>query len=160
MTTKNWFNINETSRNSPSISIFKKRILAFIRPAPRGTFKICNTDGLRHLIRLRVGLSHLNAHKFNHGFNDTLNPLCSCALAVEDNQHFLLHCRHFTNHRLKLIDKVKAIYPQFTSLSDLMRVDTLLFGSNSLSNLNNKFLLEASIEFIISTGRFSDPLIC
>ena len=41
--------------------------------------------------RLRIGLSHLNDHKFRHNFQDCLNPLCPCILEVESTIH---HCQH------------------------------------------------------------------
>ena len=38
---------------------------------------------LRHLTKLRLGLSHLRDHKFKHGFLDSLNPICTCGLDIE-----------------------------------------------------------------------------
>ena len=35
---------------------------------------------IKYLTRLRLGLSHLNGHKFRHNFQDCLNPLCPCSL--------------------------------------------------------------------------------
>ena len=29
---------------------------------------------------LRLELSHLNEHRFNHNFDDCINPLCLCSL--------------------------------------------------------------------------------
>ena len=31
-------------------------------------------------------LSHLRDQKFKHGFNDSLNPICSCALDIETTE--------------------------------------------------------------------------
>ena len=42
-----------------------------------------NPVGFKLLTRLRLVLSHLNQHKFNHNFQDCLNPLCSVSLEVE-----------------------------------------------------------------------------
>ena len=41
-----------------------------------------------HLTRLRLGLSHLRKHKLKHGFQDMINPLCSCGNDVESTEHF------------------------------------------------------------------------
>ena len=62
---------------SDSISIFKKRVLSFIRPLPNKVSNSHNPQGVKLLTRLRLGLSHLCYHKFNHNFLDTINPLCS-----------------------------------------------------------------------------------
>ena len=34
-------------------------------------------------------LTHLKEHKFRHGFNDTINPMCACGTEVETTEHFL-----------------------------------------------------------------------
>ena len=53
--------------------------------------------GLTLLNRLRVGLSHLNQHKFNHNFREWVNPLCPCSLEIESPLDFFLHCHYFTD---------------------------------------------------------------
>ena len=85
--------------NSESISLFKSRLLSFIRPNQSNIYNIFDPIGLKLLTRLRLGLSHLNEHKFCHNFQDCLNPLRSCSLDIEDTTHYLLHCQHFSNHR-------------------------------------------------------------
>ena len=54
------------------------------------------TIDLKLLTRLRLGLIHLNEHKFLHNFEDCLNPLCSYSLEIEDTTHYLLHCQNFS----------------------------------------------------------------
>ena len=49
-----------------------------MRPLPNSIFDIFNAYDIKLLTRLRLGLSHLNEHKFKHGFNDTINPICIC----------------------------------------------------------------------------------
>ena len=63
---------------SKSISVFREKILNFIRPSPNSVFDIHNPKGIKLITRLRLGLSHLREHKFKHSFQDTLNPLCNC----------------------------------------------------------------------------------
>ena len=64
-------------QNSESVSAFKKQILKFIRPSPNSTFNVHNPHGIKLLIRLRVGLSHLREHKFRRNFQDSLDPFCN-----------------------------------------------------------------------------------
>ena len=71
--------------------------------------KIHNQTGLKLLTRLRIGLSYLNDHKFNHNFRDCINPLCSCSLNVENNVHFFLHCHHLSLKRQTLVSNIKSI---------------------------------------------------
>ena len=42
------------------------------------------------LTRLRLGLSHLRERKLKHGFQDMINPLCSCGNDVDPTKHFSL----------------------------------------------------------------------
>ena len=92
-----WFKLDDSIRNSESIEIFKSKLLSHIRPVQSDIYSIFDKKGLKLLTRLRLGLSHLNEHKFYHNFQDYLNPLCSCSLEIEDTSHYLLHCHHFSN---------------------------------------------------------------
>ena len=124
-------------RNSELISIFKSKLLSFIRPVQTNIYNIFDPKGLTFLTRLRLGLSHLNEHRFRHNFQDCLNPLCSCSLEIEDTSHYLLHCHHFSHHRVVLMNSVKSICDNFDSMSkkiyfylvtrDLMKTKVKLF---------------------------------
>ena len=63
-------------------------MLNLIRPKCNETYGIHNPIRLKLLPRLRLDLTHLNDHKFNHNFRDCINPLCWCSLSVENNVHF------------------------------------------------------------------------
>ena len=76
-TVTEWNKLNNNIRNSESVSAFKKQILKFIRPSPNSTFNVHNPHGIKLLIRLRVGLSHLREHKFRRNFQDSLDPFCN-----------------------------------------------------------------------------------
>ena len=47
---------------------FKNHMLTIYTPKP--IYNIHNPNGLKLLTRLRLGLSHLNEHKFNHNFKE------------------------------------------------------------------------------------------
>ena len=91
-----WNNLYNIIKSSESYSVLRKKMLNLIRPKCNDTYGIYNPTGLKLLTRLRLGLSHLNNHKFNNNFKDCINPLCSCSLSVENNVHFFLHCHHFS----------------------------------------------------------------
>ena len=82
-TLNDWFILDLDIRNSQSISIFKNRLLSFIPTVQTNIYNIFDPKGLTFLTRLRLGLSHLNQHRFWHSFKDCLNPLCSCSLETE-----------------------------------------------------------------------------
>ena len=50
-------------------------ILEFIRPAPNQMFNIDNSEGLKFLARIRLGLIHLPDYKFRHNFQDCMNHM-------------------------------------------------------------------------------------
>ena len=104
-----WFQLDVAIRNSESIAIFKSRLLSFIRPIQNDVYNIFDPIGLKLLTRLRLDLSHLNEHRFRHNFQDCLNHLCSCSLQIEDTMHYLLHCHHFSQHRIDLINNLSDL---------------------------------------------------
>ena len=52
------------------------------RPIPKPSYNIHNLVGVKLLTRLRLGLSHLSQKKFNHNFQNCVNPLCLCSWEV------------------------------------------------------------------------------
>ena len=105
-------------RRSESFLSFKNSLLKIGRPTAKPTYNIHNPIGLKFLTRLRLGLSHLNEHKFKHNFQDCVNPLCSCSLEIESLSHFFLHCHHFTNIRATLLDDLQSVDRDIPSFSD------------------------------------------
>ena len=49
-----------------SISVFKEKIFNFIRPSPNSVFDIRHPKGVKLIIRLRLGLSHLKVHLYRY----------------------------------------------------------------------------------------------
>ena len=86
-----------------SVAVFKRRILSIIGPSTKSVFGIHDPKGLSHLTQLRVGLSKLNFHKFQHNFRDTINPMCPSNDGIEDTEHFLLLCPSFGVQRTDLL---------------------------------------------------------
>ena len=149
------FNLDINIRNSESITLFKCRLLSFIRPVQNSIYNNFDPKGLKFLTRLRLGLSHLNAHRFRHNFQDCLNPLCSCSLETEDTSHYLLRCHHFSNHRAHLMNSVKFACDNFELMSDNVKKNVLLYGNSRFDKVKNRFILEATITYIKDSERFS-----
>ena len=72
-------------------------------------YNIHDPVGIKHLTRLRLGLSHLKEQKFRHNFQDCLNPLCSCSLEVQTTNHYFLRCHYYNHIRRTILDTVKEI---------------------------------------------------
>ena len=71
-----------------SYLVFRIYLLKRIWPLAAPVYNIHNPLCLKLLTRLRLGLSHINEHRFKHNFESCLNPLCSCSLEVESTTHF------------------------------------------------------------------------
>ena len=76
---KNVDNLSDLHINSfyKSLLSFKSDILKYSSIQKKvNNFSICFTNEIKRINQLRVGLSPLNEHKFNHNFADVLSPLC------------------------------------------------------------------------------------
>ena len=154
-----WNSLETDIRKSDSISIFKKRILSFIRPLPNKVSNSHNPQGLKLLTRLRLGLSHLRYHKFKHNFLDTINPLCSCGSDIETTLRFFLYCPNFMDCRNTPLSVISEINSELITRNDLAFIETLLFGDNSFSQFDNSRILDATIAFVVTSKRFDDPFL-
>ena len=81
------------------LSIFRKTILHFIRPAPISISTCHKPQGVKRTTRLRLGMSHLREHNFKNIFLESTNPICNYGHDIESTTHFLLHCPLFINKR-------------------------------------------------------------
>ena len=63
------------------------------------------------------------------------NSTCDCGLLVENNSHFLLECRLYTQHRQSMLNKLQVL-PTITT-------DFLLHGDYNLTFKQNKVVFEA-----------------
>ena len=156
---KEWNSLDIGIRKSDSISIFKKRILSFIRPLLNKVSNSHNPQGLKLLARLRLGPSNLRYHKFKHNFLGTINPLCSYGSDIETTLHFLLYFPIFMECKNTILSEISEITSELITRNDLALIETLLFGNNSFSQYDNSRTLDATIAFIVTSKRFDDPLL-
>ena len=156
---KEWNRLDIDIQKSDCISIFKKRILSFLRPLPIKVSNSHNPQGLKLLTRLRLGFSHLRYHKFKQNFLDTINPLCSRGPDIETTLHFFLYCPNFMECRNTRLSKTFEIISDLITRNDLALIETLLFGDNLFSQDDNSRILDGTIAVIVTSKRFDDPLL-
>ena len=75
-----WNKRDVTHRKSESLPYFRNALLKIGWPTSKPIYNSHNPIDLKLLTRLRLGLSHLNEHKFKHNFQDCKNLLCMCSL--------------------------------------------------------------------------------
>ena len=149
-------------RKSKSYAIFRNALLKIGRPNQCSVYRIHNPMGLKLLTRLRLGPSRLNEHRFNHNFQSCINPLCSCSLAIESTTYFLLHCHHFSNICSTLFNSVNEVLgnnTNLTDLSDCALVKILLFGDQNYTQVENSYIINATIKYLVDSERLNGPLL-
>ena len=126
-----WNKLSSSTRNS-IYPVFQNHLLKIIRPVSNTVYNIQNYIGLKLLTRLRLGLSHLNEHRYNHNFQNCINLLCTCSLEVESTVHFFLHCHHYHNVQAKLLNSLEVINTNLVKLSDEQLTKVLLYSFSQL----------------------------
>ena len=146
LTVIEWNKLDSNIRNSETSALFRKHILAIIRPFANRTFQCHKPKGLKLITKLRREIRHLRFQKFKYIFQDTLNPTCNSG-NVETTVHYLLHCPNFSKERLTFFNKLQSIDANTLSKE-------LAYGDHSFNDEKNASILIASIEYIVSTKRF------
>ena len=130
-----------------------------IRPTGSTVFNCHNPKGVKLVTRLRLGLNYLREHKFKHRVQDSLNPICSCGNDIETSAHFLLHYPDFSNERSAFLNIIGSIDRNILTRSYSQVTETLLYGDSNSNNITNTLILNATIDFLVTTKRFDVPLI-
>ena len=150
-----WNNLITDFENLPTFGSLKSHVISLIRPKRRSTFGIHDPIHLRHLFQLRVGFSPLRHHKNRHNFADTPTDTCLCMAGPEDTRHFLLICPFYVRHRQSLTSCVYRILEKNNLEVTNDTIDVYLYGHSSLDDRDNRKILEATIEYVKCTNRFS-----
>ena len=113
-----WNKLDSHIRNLNSLSLFKSRILKFIRSNPNSIFNYHNPKAIKYLSRIRFGLSRLCEHKFKYSFQETLHPICACRSDIETPCHYLISCHyHIDAERNTLLNNTGQITPGILNLN-------------------------------------------
>ena len=113
-------------------------------------YRIHHHLGLKLLTRLRLGLNHLNKHRFKYNFKNYINPLCACSLELKSTKNFFLHC-HYSSLRISFLDDLNNISPQFILFPEDVFVKTLLHGNPMFDENDNQKILETLIRYILDS---------
>ena len=143
-----WGNLSEELRNIDSINTFKSSILNCGRPRENSVFAVHDINGVKLLSILRLGFSHLNENKFQHNFNNIVNPMSSFGKEPETSVHYLLRCGLYSIYRLALLNDICALNE---SLKNLFLVFLFFFIKYLVFYIFSMyFMLNLCTEFILS----------
>ena len=122
-------------------------------------YSISNPVGLQLLTCLRLGLSHLNKHRFNHNFQNCINLLHSCSLEIESTFHFLVPCHNYRNICVTLLNSIAEIIGNTFNINDECLVNLLLFDSIKYTEIDSSHIVNTTIKYLLDSGRFNGPLL-
>ena len=83
--------------------------------------------------RLRLNFSHENEHKFQHNFNNTINPMCPCGKEPETTLHYLSHSNFYSIYRLELLNDICALNHSLKNMLKENLLKVLLYGEEEFS---------------------------
>lgn len=148
---------NSNTMNSKSLTLFKKSILAFIRPFSNSTVLCHYPKCLELITRLRLGLGQPSFDKSKRNFQYTLNPICNCS-NIETTVHCHLYCPNFTNIRLNSCHRLWRTDETMLTKNRSNMSEMLPLGDHSFNNIKYNSVLVATTECINSTKPFDTPL--
>ena len=123
-----------------------------MRKKENSLFSIYDSLGVKLFTRLRLQFSHLNEHKFRHGFGDTVNAMCACG-----SEHFLVCCHLYSLQRLEFFENLEKVDSSFLNLNVKDKVSFLLYGSQSASFKSSNHEI---LKFLINYIKEQRPLFC
>ena len=153
-----WTKVDSWLWKVKSFTDFKKNILSFTGPKANNVFNSYSSKGLKFVTRLRLGLSHLREHKFKHSSQDSINPLCSCSLDVESIIHYFLHCPLFTIERHTLLNTISQTDNKLLDSKEFNLIRHLLFADPSRDTKTSTEILNAAVNYVLTTERFDERL--
>ena len=80
-------------------------------------------------------------------------------VACENTCHSVLHSPHFLVKRNTLFNKITNIDRNILNQADATVIKTLVFGNSKYSNKVDFQILNASINFILTSNRFDELLL-
>ena len=82
----------------------------------------------------------------------------SCDFEPETTDHYLLHCKLYTDLRLDLLIDIYTINQSLKNFYEDQLVNVLLFGFKNFTLDANANILRRTIEFLKATERFNSLL--
>ena len=78
---------------------------------------------------------------------------------IESTSHVFLGCPLFVDKKITLLSTLNKINCKLIETNKSSLIETLLFGNSLFDLKKNSLILNASIDYILSTKRFEDALL-
>ena len=108
--------------------------------------KICSTSIFK-LLRLI----------FNHCIDNASNCI-DCGLDIETTSHYFPNCPLFHVEQSTFLNNINKINSTIFNKSESVVTRIVLYGDESFKYEVNLLILNATIDFVLSTNRFDEPV--
>ena len=106
-----------------------------------------------------MGVSHLHERKFKKDFQDIMNPLDTCDCNFDNVWNLFLQCPNFFAEINTLLNKITNINSNTLNKAEATITKTLLFDNSNYFDEVKLKILNASINFVLTTRRFNESLL-
>jgi hypothetical protein len=159
-TIMNWNDLKDETRNLPSLDAFKDKQKKELNCKPNPLYHHDSSKAAINHSRIRLGLSGLCYQRFQ--YKHITDPKCpTCDAKSEDTTHFFLTCPTYTTQRHNFILDICEILLENDIEVDFTRkpfrtffLNTVLKGSDELTEAENKRIIIATQNYICETHRF------
>lgn len=140
-----WNVLPDVAKTALSISLFKRTIRTKVSTVPNQFLVGKRKLSILHA-RLRNKCSNLNHDLYTNYVSQT--PSCGCGVANETCFHYFFECTKYATIR-------ELLFQSLTSHNICLDLETLLFGSDNLSQEENSYLFLEVQKYIHTSKRFS-----
>ena len=126
----------------------------FLDPCQNQYIYIHNPSRMPLLATCRLGLNHLNEHRFSHNFED-FEPFLYLRSKGSVNYSFLFTLSFLQLYHKILLDDLNVADVNISKLSETALTDLLLYGEESFDKIQNKTISIAYIKFVVDSDIFT-----
>ena len=140
-TTRDWNILPREMREARTIEAFSEGLTK--RERKPVYFNAGTRKGQIKHARLRLRCSKLNTHLFERNLTET--DMCNCGKSKETVKHYLLECENY--------DEIRDEMYRDLDMTTTLTSDMMLYGSDDLTQNENKIMFETVQKFILKTER-------
>ena len=152
---KQWHLLPNNLKNCLILDDFKNELKLLLKPPTHKHFRLGHKSVNTLMTLFRIGRTQLNSHRFTIGLSDTDRCLCG---SIESPIHYFLDCNHYLADRIKLVDKLVNIIPNFNNLNRQRQLEIILFGiihkQGTDPDPRNRLITYSVQNFLVATNRF------
>ena len=140
--------LDSNIRSSQCLNAFRNKIPKPIRTKANSFIKCLNPKRVKLILKSQLRLSRLRDHKFKHGLQDCLNPICSFAVEFGTTVYYLLHCFNNLYQRKSILGNINPVLLNNLEQFEYFIDNVLLFGDTFLDGALNTIILSTTIKYI------------